>query len=313
MAPPTLIRLASMAMGTRFELALYGADAVHLRAAGEEALAEIQRLDAQLSLYQPSSELRGLNARAAQEAVALEPRFFRLLQRAEQLGAETEGAFDLTVAPLMECWGFVGGRGIYPDPAAVEAARGKVGWSLLELDGPALKVRFRCPGVRLDLGAIGKGYALERAAAILRDNGIHQALLQGGTSSVYGLGAPPEAPAWGVAIGHPLHSGTSLAVVELRDRALSVSTVTGKFFLREGQRFGHVVDPRTGWPVQETLLAAVVLSCPTAAEAWSTALLVLGPEGLRRLQERRPEAQAWVVSGALEGTPLRLERLGGEG
>lgn len=307
-----LTRLACRAMGTRFELVLYGADAVRLRAAGEEALAEIERLDAQLSLYHPPSELRGLNARAAREPVALEPRFFRLLQRAKQLGIETEGAFDLTVAPLLECWGFRGGTGAYPDPATVEAVRQKVGWSLLELDESNLTVRFRCPGVRLDLGAIGKGYALERAAAILEDHGVRRALLHGGTSSVYGLGSPPEASAWEVAIDHPLCSGIPLARVGLRDQALSVSAVTGKFFLWEGQRFGHIVDPRTGWPVREALLAAVVLPSPTDAEAWSTALLVLGPEGLGRLQERRPGARAWVACSGPEGTPLQVEEVGSE-
>jgi thiamine biosynthesis lipoprotein len=313
MEPFTLTRLACRAMGTRFELVLYGAEAVRLRAAGEEVLAEIERLDAQLSLYHPPSELRGLNARAAREPVALEPRFFRLLQQAKQLGTETEGAFDLTVAPLLECWGFQGGTGAYPDPATVEAVRGRVGWSLLELDESNLTVRFRSPGVRLDLGAIGKGYALERAAAILRDHGVRRALLHGGTSSVYGLGAPPGALAWEVAIDHPCRPGAPLARVALRDQALSVSAVTGKFFLWEGQRFGHIVDPRTGWPVRETLLAAVVLPSPTVAEAWSTALLVLGPEGLARLRERRPEAQAWVASSGPEGTELRVERIGLEG
>jgi len=315
MSQPELIKLARPAMGTRFELVLYGEDPVHLRAAGEEALAEIERLDGQLSLYHADSELRGLNARAARGPVAVEPRFFRLLQQAAQIGKETNGAFDLTITPLLECWGFIGGTGDYPEPAAVEAARERVGWPLLELDEAHFTVRFLHPGVRLDLGAIGKGYALERAAALLRDNGVTWGLLHGGTSTSYGLGPSPEADGWSIAIDHPHPSSPSgpLATVSLRDHALSVSAVTGKFFVHDGQRWGHVLDPRTGFPVQHTLLAAVALPSPTAADAWSTALLVLGQDGLALLREQRPEVQALVVSQREAEGELDIGGVGCEG
>src|SRR5438876_11856175 len=151
-APPSFLRLARHAMATRFELLLPGEDHVRLRAAGEEALGEIERLEAQLSFYRASSEISDLNARAAKEPVAVDPRLFRLLQRAQALSEATEGAFDITVAPLMRCWGFVGGTGRLSDPDELEAARSVVGMQRVELDEESFTVRFASEGVTLDLG-----------------------------------------------------------------------------------------------------------------------------------------------------------------
>src|SRR5947207_192503 len=159
--PTPSVLLARHAMATRFELLLPGEDHSRLRAAGEEALDEIERLEAQLSFYRPSSEISELNARAAREPVAVDPRLFRLLQRAQALSEATEGAFDITVAPLMRCWGFVGGAGRLPEAGELEAARAVVGMHRVELDEDSFTVRFTDEGVMLDLGAIGKGYALE--------------------------------------------------------------------------------------------------------------------------------------------------------
>src|SRR5882762_4315479 len=159
---------ARHAMATRFELVLHGENAVALRAAGEEALEEIDRLENQLSLYRPGSEIAQLNARAAREAVRVTPELFSLLQHAKQLHAETGGAFDITIAPLVDCWGFMGGTGKMPAPGEVAGARANIGMDLVQLDAQDFTVRFARKGVRLDLGAIGKGYAVGQAAEILR-------------------------------------------------------------------------------------------------------------------------------------------------
>ncbi|MBI3878306.1 MAG: FAD:protein FMN transferase [Verrucomicrobia bacterium] len=188
----TSVAVARHAMATRFEIVLHGDDATRLRAAGEEALNEIERLEAQLSFFKPTSEISRLNTHAASAPVRVEPVLFRLLQHALRLSRETGGAFDITVAPLMRAWGFIKSSGQLPDPQALEEARKCTGWRLVELDEREFTVRFARPGVKLDLGAIGKGYALERAADILRDDGITSALLHGGTSTVYALGSPPS-------------------------------------------------------------------------------------------------------------------------
>lgn len=282
-------------MATRFELLLPGEDHVRLRAAGEEALDEIGRLEAQLSFYRPSSEISDLNARAACEPVAVDPRLFRLLQRALTLSEATEGAFDITVAPLMRCWGFAGGTGRLPAPGDLEAARAVVGMHRVELDEDSFTVQFTSEGVILDLGAIGKGYALERAADLLREAGITSALLHGGTSTVVAIGSPPEADGWPVAIQDPAHADEIVTTVSLCDEALSVSAIHGKAFEAEGRLLGHVIDPRTGWPVTAAQLAAVTSASATDSDVLSTALLVLGAGWLSQFHARWAGSHAWVV------------------
>lgn len=284
-------------MATRFELVLPGEDPVRLRAAGEEALDEIERLEVQLSFYRPSSEISDLNSRAAREPVAVDPRLFRLLQRAKALSEATDGAFDITVAPLMRCWGFVGGTGRLPDPEELDAARAVVGMERVELDEEAFTVRFLAEGVTLDLGAIGKGYALERAAELLVEAGVTSALLHGGTSTVVALGAPPDAEHWSIAIQHPTRPDEHVAVVPLRDESLSVSAVHGKAFEAEGRLLGHVLDPRTGQPVMGAQLAAVAMPSATDSDALSTGLLILGEEWLPTFQVRWPGAREWMMGG----------------
>jgi FAD:protein FMN transferase len=278
------VSLACQAMATRFELVLQGEDEPRLRAAGEEALAEIQRLEAQLSFYRPSSEVSRLNARAAAAPVRVEGGLFELLLRARGYCEETGGAFDVTVGPLMRCWGFTGQGGAVPAPEALEAARAVVGMHLVELDERKSTVRFARPGVQIDLGAIGKGYALEQAALLLREVGVESALLHGGTSTIQAIGRPHEADAWKVAIEHPAPNAESdrkelLAIVPLRDEALSVSAVWGKAFTADGKVYGHVLDPRLGRPVEGAALAAVVAASATETDALSTALLTLGTTG----------------------------------
>jgi thiamine biosynthesis lipoprotein len=148
----------------------------------------------------------------------------------------------------------------------------------------------------LDLGAIGKGYALERAADLLREAGIRSALLHGGTSSVVAIGSPPDAEGWPVAIQHPTRPEEILTTASLCDGALSVSAVHGKAFEAEGRLLGHVIDPRTGWPVMGAQLAAVTAASPTDTDALSTALLVLGAGWLPQFRARWPDSRAWVVA-----------------
>src|ERR1041384_8167049 len=179
------VTLARNAMATRFELVLHGENAVSLRAAGEEALEEIARLENQLSLYRPGSEIAQLNARAANEAVRVTPELFALLGHAVKLSEETGGAFDMTIAPLVRCWGFMGGTGKMPSREEIAGAKSKVGTANVRLNPANRTVHFACEGVMLDLGAIGKGYAVERAAEILRTAGVTSAMVHGGTSTAY--------------------------------------------------------------------------------------------------------------------------------
>ena len=302
MTEPTPVILSLHAMATRFELMLHGDDPIRLRAAGEEALVEIERLDVQLSLYRSESELSWINSRAGRGPIRVEPRLFRLLQRCVDIAARTDGAFDITIAPLIRAWGFAGGPSKVPQPEELEAARRIVGMRHIQLDAEYFTVRFDQPGIELDLGAVGKGYAIERAANLLRENGVTSAFLHGGTSSACAIGTPPNQAAWRVAIRRPTEEDNPLDIVSLQDNSLSVSAVHGKLFSDGIKEYGHIIDPRTGMPVEDVLAAAVIGPSSTDCDALSTALLVLGEPGLHMLAEGFPGYSGVVAVRVPDGT-----------
>jgi thiamine biosynthesis lipoprotein len=267
-------------MGTEFQAVLAGEDPDFLRDAGSGALDEVERLEERLSHYRTDSEICDLNLRAPFGPVRLEPGLFRLIERAVRLSEATDGAFDPTAGPLVKCWGFFRGQGRFPDARAVAEARERVGVHLLELDADAFTIRYRRPGVELHLGAIGKGYAVDLAVASLRAVGIEAALVHGGTSTVYALGAPPGAAAWEVGLCDPGNREQRLAVIPLRDRALSTSGDYEQFFEWEGKRFSHILDPRTGRPAAGVRSATVLADNATDTDALSTAAFVEGAAGV---------------------------------
>jgi thiamine biosynthesis lipoprotein len=295
-----MITLALQAMATRFELALNG-DSTSLRAAGEEALADIARIESMLSLYKPTSEVAVINARAANEPVRVSAEMFALLQRAILLCRETRGTFDITIAPLVRCWGFMRGQGSVPTDEQIAAARANVGSEFLELSESDRTIHFARPGMMLDFGAFGKGYAIDCAIEILREAGVASALLHGGTSTVFGLGSDANGNPWKIAIsGAPREDGSAseqiLEVIGLKDNALSVSAVWGKSFASQGQTFGHILDARTGCPSQRAELAAISIPFAADSDALSTALLVEGPSSLTTLTQSRPESVALILA-----------------
>lgn len=245
-------------MGTRFELVVLDGSG-DLRAAGEAALAEIERWHERLNRFSPESLLSHINRTAATAPVRLDRDTFDLFRTALNVWRASHGAFDITVAPLMARNGF--------SDSSVTALGGHTGSAAIELDPDAWTIRFTSR-ISLDLGAIGKGYAIDRAAAVLRDCGVESALLHGGTSSVVGIGAPARQSGWRVAIG----SSCTASVIMLRDEALSVSdpgaqaSVTGAT---------HIVDPASGNGAASGGPIAVAGPSCALTDAWSTALVVL--------------------------------------
>ena len=299
MTPNTLITAASEAMATRFEVALHdaGADPTRLRVAAGEALDEITRLEGMLSLFEPTSEIAHCNARADHEPVPISPEVFRLLQRCRELTDETGGAFDITIAPLMRCWRFHNDTGTVPADKEIDRARALVGMKHVELNEADYTVRFTREGVMLDLGSIGKGYALECAAALLAENELENFLIHGGTSTVRARGRQPDGTPWRIAIEHPDEGAPPLRIVDLRDESLSVSGIGGKSFIDvEGNEQGHVIDPRTGRPTQAARVAAVICESATVSDAFATALLTEGSAALPRFSTNRPNLRALTAS-----------------
>ncbi len=268
----------------------------------EGAFTEIRRLDALLSTYRPESELSRVNRSAAKGWVPVSSETYALLERSFGYSKESEGAFDPTVGTLIRAWGFKYLDYHMPAPSVVEAARAKVGFRKVRLD-PQKGVRFDVPGLELDLGAIAKGYAVDRALDHLKRMGAVSARVDaGGNQGVWGTG--PTRAEWMFGIKHPREDGEILGAVPLAAGAVSTSGDAERGFWHEGVRYGHIVDPHSGRPVSGMLSVTVVSPTAEEADALSTALYVLGVEkGKRLLRDRHPGSHAlFVQAGKTPGT-----------
>lgn len=291
-------------MATTFSVVLpFGTP--HARDAACKALDLIGHLERQLTVYDDGSEVSRLNRLAGRASVPVEPRLFGLLQLAARISEETAGAFDVTAGPLIKAWGFFERKGAVPLEADLTEELSRVGMRGVVLEDESRRVRFLKPGMEINLGSIGKGYALDRAAEFLIERGVDSALLNGGTSSVLAIGSPPNcADGWTVGIKHPFGQGRRLAVVRLRDRALATSAPTYQHFRYNDRTLGHLIDPRTGRPAQGMASATAVAPTAAEADALSTAFFVMGVEGTRAYCEGRPEIGAVLLEDRLGAMPL---------
>jgi thiamine biosynthesis lipoprotein len=293
--PDSLYHEARPAMGTTVEVYLYAPNSARAAELLEAVFEEIERVEAALSNYRPTSELSRINATAAAAPVTTDPEVFGLIVRALDYSRRTEGAFDITTGPLVKAWGFFRGTGRYPSDDELADARARSGWRKVDLDQTTRSVRFLAPGLELDLGAIGKGWALDCAAETLRRHGVSAALLGAGQSTYYAIGAPPDKGGWSVQVADPQDTGRTLSTALLRDEALSTSGSGEQSFELGGQTYSHIIDPRTGHPV--TGMAQVTVTAPTAtdSDALSTAVFVLGPKHGAELLSGVPETAALLV------------------
>jgi thiamine biosynthesis lipoprotein len=292
----TFLRCSRLAMATVFEVLLpYGpADA---QAAAEDALTLIDQLEAQLTVYRQTSEVSRLNRLAAMAPVPVEPALFDLLAFAARLSEETGGAFDITTGPLIKAWGFYRRQGRVPEPEELAEAMDLVGMSHVEFNSGRRSIRYRKRGVEINLGSIGKGYALDRAAVRLWDeSGVRSALLHGGTSSILAVGTPPGEPrGWVVGIKHPWEPTRRLATVRLRGRALATSGATFQNFEYNGRKLGHLLDARTGRPAEGVALATAFAPTAAEADALATAFYILGADATRKYCETHPDVGAMIL------------------
>jgi thiamine biosynthesis lipoprotein len=330
------IRVYRAAMACRFEITLAGEDARHVPAA-RDALREADRLEASLSVFRDTSDLTRINRSAADAPVDVDAELFALLARCRELHAETGGAFDITSTPLSRCWGFLVRQGRLPSAADIEAARARVGMDAVTLSpspqtplprerglnislspmpgrgqgegqGGASRVDVRTvyfarPGIELNLGSIGKGYAVQRMADYLSARGVRHALVSAGASSIVALGGR----GWGWSIDLcARHAGparedadsspTRLARLYLRNGALGTSGAGEQFVEIDGRRYGHVLDPRTGWPASGVRSASVVARDGATADALATAFLVGGADLARAYCATHPDTLALITA-----------------
>jgi thiamine biosynthesis lipoprotein len=302
-----LLRVRRAAMGSYFEVRL-GAKVPAGLDLATRALDVIDALEAQLTVYRDDSELSLLNATAHLGPVEVEPGLFALLARARDLHAATAGAYDVTAGALSIAWGFFKGPRRVPDPAMLEDARARTGQHHLTLDPGRRTVAFDRPGIVINLGSIGKGYAIDRAAGVIREHWWPtSALVHGGQSSLYAIGSPPGTLAgrWEVALRNPNDPEHPLGTIRLRDRGLGTSGSSFQRFEADGRVYGHILDPRAGAPAPADGPLSVTVLAPTAAEAdaLSTAFYLLGFDAASAYVAERPEVGAIFVEDDPSGRP----------
>ncbi len=283
-------------MGTVFEIAAYDRSSEHASKAIEKAFQEIVRLDDLMSDYKPDSALSNLNRSAHFHTERVPSDLYGVIEQAVQFSRLSEGKFDISIAPLVNLWkAALRGEGA-PSLAQQEEVRGCVGYEKIELTPPD-RISFRSSCLQLDLGAIGKGYAVDRAAEVLHSMGIRDALINAGGSTIFAMGAPLNHTAWLVHLRDP--SNNVDPQVMLKDASVSTSEQTPPSLLGSDSA-GHIIDPETGMPLKTVFAVSAVSKTATASDALSTTLLLLGPAKGKALVKSMVDVSAVWISPAAQ-------------
>jgi FAD:protein FMN transferase len=279
-------------MGTRIYVQLWAEDATKGNEAIDAVMAEMRRIDELMSHYKPESELSQINERANREPVQVDQELFELIKLSTYYSQITEGAFDITYASVGYLYDYP--KHVHPTEAQIKSALPAVNWRNMLLDEAQHTVRFEHPGMRIDLGGIGKGYAVDRGVAILKARGIdHAVVTAGGDTRIIGdhMGRP-----WLVAIRHPDNPQKVVTRIPLSDAAMSTSGDYERYFDEDGVRYHHIIDPHTGHSASKVRSATVIAPTATQTDGMSKTAFVLGPEKALEIINRMPEYDAVFIT-----------------
>lgn len=295
-----LVQRERHSMGTMFRIVVSHPSVAAAEAAVDEAMAEILRLEAVMSHYRSDSDLSRLNREGGLGAVEVPANLFEVISEALEVSRLSNGAFDVTIAPLLRVWKAAHEAGRRPTAAEIDRAAACVGYAKVELSAPD-RIRFRTPCVELDLGGIGKGFAVDRALAILEAAGIRDALVNAGGSTIAARGAAPGYDGWPVELAGDVAGRRTLL---LQNAAISSSQQRGRPFPFAEGMFGEIIDPQQRAPTGTRRIVSVVTGSATRADALSTALLLMPiEEGTRRLARFPSTSALWMSpDGALEAS-----------
>jgi len=283
---PGMKRFCHEAMATTFEVVVVYEDAGYARQAAAAAFDEVDRLEGELSRFIENSDISRINNLPANQPLRLGLDAFECLQLSCRIYAETNGAFDITIGSLLGLWRNEDGTPRTPSQEELNPARQHTGTGLLQLDEDEHTVQLLASQVQVDLGGIGKGYAVDRVAELLREWSIDIALISGGYSSVLALDAPAGTKGWPLTISNPDNRKQILARPCLQGRALSGSG------LQKGQ---HIIDPRTAQPVKCKVAAWASAPDAATADALSTAFMVMNPDEVKKYCSNHPDTLAMIV------------------
>jgi len=289
-------------MGTLFKITLYATNEPSARFASDAAFVKIAALDRMMTDYDPESELMRLCRQPINKPVRVSDDLFFVLEESLKIARASDGAFDPTIGPVIRQWRRARRQGTLPTPEQIQNAEKSVGWQKLALDSANRTVTLLAPDMQLDLGGIAKGYAADKALAVLRENGISRALVAASGDIAVG-DAPPEQKGWRATIGTPYSGSTSSKSFLLSNVAISTSGDTEQFVVIGGQRYSHIVNPHTGIGLTNQLQVSVISRRATQTDALSTTVCVLGEERGFELIKKSPQTVAMILryeNGKLE-------------
>ena len=291
-----MVERAGIAMGSELRLTAWSADEAAARAAFDAVFAEFERLEAQMSNWRPASDVMRINAAAGEHAVTVAPEVRDVLRRAREISEWTQGTFDVTFGALTDVWKFDHDQdNSIPGADAIRARLPLIDYRQIEIDDRAGTVFLRRKGMTIHLGGIGKGYAVERALQILHRAGLSDFMIQAG-GDLY-VGGHKDGRPWRLGIQDPRGpEGKTFATIDLTDSTFSTSGDYARFFMKDGVRYHHILDPATGQPARLCRSVTIVAESPVLADAIAKGVFILGPEKGMALVERLPNLEAVIVT-----------------
>ncbi len=288
-------------MGTWASLTLVTADSAAVADLAYESLKVLHFVDSLMSNWTETSEVTRINQDAATRSLEIHPEVADVIATSQRVAKASGGAFDITIEPLVRLWGFLGGGPRVPATDEIIATLKHIGWDKLDFNENKQTLRFTSSNVRIDLGGIAKGYGVDRVAAALSNAGVTNALIDL-SGNMVALGDAVGHPGWAVGIRDPAGNVPWLARLELHNEAVATSGDYEQFVDADGKRYGHILDPRTGWSASGLSSVTVVCDRATVADAWATALFVMGPEEARRLASARDDLSVILIEPGAGGT-----------
>lgn len=292
-APPVVVKRAQMHMGTLVSITAVAPSQETAQTSIEAGFREIKRLEQLLSTWIPTSELSQVNAAAGRQPVVVGPETLELVSRSLEMARLTEGGFNIAVGPAVEAWS-VTERERIPTREELQALRLLVDWTTIKVDPLARTIFLPKPGMRIDVGGIGKGYAADRVVDVMRKTGA-----KGGVVALSGdiktFGDLPGMNGFPVGIRHPRQEGALIATVDLKNEAISTAGDYERYFEREGVRYHHILDPQSLEPARKCRSVTVIAGEGTVADGLDTGIFVLGPERGMELVERLPDVEAVII------------------
>jgi len=298
-APPRPVTFRTQTMGTWASLTIVTGDSAAVSDLAYRSLLALHRVDSLMSNWTDVSEVARIN-RAATKETRVQPEVARVLRFAQDVARASDGAFDISIEPLVRLWGFIGGPPRVPTQAEITATLERVGYDKLDFNAETRAIRFHNDGMRIDLGGIAKGYGVDQVADLLRAANASNALIDL-SGNMVALGNAAGRKGWTVGLRDPRGKHPFLARIRLLDEAVATSGDYEQFVAADGRRYGHILDPRTGWSARGLSSVTIVARRAMVADAWATALFVLGPEAARRVASERDDFSAVLVEPRDEG------------